>query len=59
MSLVVGFDQYSYNGERNIYAPADGVQYVNVARLPIDRYLRTASGVAKATYIPLSPKRVG
>ena len=34
--FVVGYDSHNYNGERNTYAPIEGVTYVKMRRIPFE-----------------------
>lgn len=38
--IVVGIDQWNYNGARNTYAPVAGVDYRKRMRVPVDRLSR-------------------
>lgn len=52
--VIIGFDEYSYNAERNIYVPSSNVVYKKARRIPVERLLRSSWPWAVFSYIPMS-----
>ena len=55
--LVVGYESHNYGGERNTYAPANGVSYVKMRRIPFEYTPGREHLGLHRVFAPIGPNR--